>query len=145
MSETIGDPKIQLIFIYHISRCGSTLLKQVSLWCCCNALLTFSGLTVISKIDPWDPVGIMSSSGFPVFIYHPHEGWKAVLTRWPVESAFQLRTEGSTSLTVTSLKRPWLDQAVSCTSPRSECMNIWTGVSLRLVSNPSITIHIYIY
>ena len=31
MSETIGDPKAELIFIFNTARCGSTLLTQVGI------------------------------------------------------------------------------------------------------------------
>ena len=30
LAELIGDPKGELIFLFHINRCGSTLLSQVT-------------------------------------------------------------------------------------------------------------------
>jgi len=29
LSEVIGDPQGELIFVFHVARCGSTLLTQV--------------------------------------------------------------------------------------------------------------------
>ena len=29
LSEVIGDPQGELIFMFHVARCGSTLLTQV--------------------------------------------------------------------------------------------------------------------
>jgi len=32
LSEVIGDPQGELIFLFHTARCGSTLLTQVDQW-----------------------------------------------------------------------------------------------------------------
>jgi len=45
LSEQIGDPKGELIFLFSIARCGSTLLTQVS------CLRNFSALIIVVNMS----------------------------------------------------------------------------------------------